>query len=105
MIVFVWSDLGDALLCKWKSSELTWFFCGEEDKESWEGGSSVLVLDILEGRNRMSFKDIEQWNRAIKVFFMCIFLDWVRVYWLCKLVEFEVRRLFFGFLSSFLLVY
>ena len=34
MIVFVWSDLGDALLCKWKSSELTWFFCGEEDKES-----------------------------------------------------------------------
>lgn len=93
---------------------LTWFFCRKEAEESLEGHSFIYLWMLWMKRNRRLFEDIEQSDQAIKPSFMCIFLDWVKVYmndysltmigfinwWSIKI---GTGRVFFCFLSSFLL--
>ena len=45
---FVWSDIGNALLCKRKSLEYACFLYGVEREENLEGCSFVLILDVME---------------------------------------------------------
>ena len=53
---------------------------GKRQKKAWRVASLYLWWTIWKERNRKTFNDVEQPNKAIKPTFKYTFVNWARVY-------------------------
>ena len=70
----VWNGVGDAILSKESTLELTWLLCWEKEEEILKICSFILFfLTIWKERNRRAFENIDKAKRAIKQCLCLIF--------------------------------